>query len=186
MGFSLNALILVSTAYVSIFALTTGLIAPLQRAFVPDMSELIGLVFLPHGVRVLTFFFFGWRGILYLLPGSLAMWALSVYGHGQEGLHIAGTLISLISCYMGVALVSHLLPSQPATANPFSWRQIMIAGTVGSVANAAGLSALQHTSPSALIFTGYVMGDVIGLFIVLVILMFSFRTFDKVVQSWRR
>jgi hypothetical protein len=41
--------------------------------------------------------FFGGMGLTYLFPAAFFMWALMVYGGGQNGYHVAGTAISLIS-----------------------------------------------------------------------------------------
>lgn len=185
MGFSVSALLVVSGAYICAFALTAGLITPLQQATLPGVSHFVSLMFLPHGVRVLAFFFFGWRGLVYLLPGSLAMWALSATSDHLDELHVAGTAISLLSCYIGVVLTTHFL-SSASSGRLFSWPQIMVAGTIGSVANAAGLSALHHSTPSMTLFLAYIMGDVLGLFVLLFALMFVFRAAEGLIRKWPR
>ncbi len=63
---SLYTLSLISVAYIIMFSLTFGFIFPLQQVLFSGVSAQIGLLFLPHGVRVLTLYFYGWRGMLYL------------------------------------------------------------------------------------------------------------------------
>jgi hypothetical protein len=186
MGFSIRSLVVVTAAYVASFGLVNGLIAPVQNAVFPAVPPVLSLIFLPHGVRILTFFFFGGMGLIYLFPAAFSMWALMVYGAGQNGYHIAGTAISLISCYIGVALARHFFIRIWTCASLFSWQQIMVAGLIGSIGNAAGLSLLQFSAPSPMIFSAYIIGDITGLFLVLVVLMGSFRLFDRETAKSRR
>lgn len=186
MGFSMQALAVVTAAYLVSFGLVSWLIAPVQNAVFPSIPPMLSLIFLPHGVRILTFFFFGRMGFIYLFPVAFSMWALMVYGAGHNGYHIAGTAISLISCYIGVLLVRHSFQRLRASAPLFSWQQIMVAGLIGSIGNAAGLSLLQFSTPGPIIFSAYIIGDITGLFLVLLVLMGSFRLFDRVTAKSRR
>ena len=64
-------LLIVSVAYIVTFSLTFGFVFPLQQLLLSGISTQVGLLFLPHGVRVLTLYFYGWRGMFYLLPVEL-------------------------------------------------------------------------------------------------------------------
>lgn len=178
MRFSMQAMGVVTTAYIGSFIVMNVLISPVQKALFPGLPALVSLVFLPHGVRILTFYFCGWMGLIYLLPGAFLMWILVVFGAGLNGYHIAGTAVSLISCYAGVILARHFFKRLWASSARFSWQQIMMAGTIGSIGNAAGLSLLQFSAPGPMIFSAYLFGDIAGLFLVLVFLMGAFRIFD--------
>ncbi|ARU00907.1 hypothetical protein [Yoonia vestfoldensis] len=183
MRFSMQAMVVVTTAYIGSFIVMNLLISPVQKAVFPELPAVVSLVFLPHGVRILTFYFCGWMGLIYLLPGAFLMWMLMVFGSGLNGYHIAGTAISLLSCFIGVAMARHFFERLWVSSARFSWQQIMVAGVLGSIGNAAGLSLLQFSAPSPMIFSAYVIGDISGLFLVLVFLMGSFRIFDRLTAN---
>ena len=66
--------IIVSIAFVTASSLTLGFVFPLQTMLFSGSILEIGLLFLPHGVRILAFYFFGWKAILYLMPASYLFW----------------------------------------------------------------------------------------------------------------
>lgn len=183
MRFSMQAMVVVTTVYIGSFIVMNLLILPVQKAVFPELPAVVSLVFLPHGVRVLTFYFCGWLGLIYLLPGAFSMWMLMVFGAGLNGYHIAGMAISLLCCFIGVATARHVFQRLRVSSVQFSWQQIMFAGVLGSIGNAAGPSLLQFSAPSPMIFSAYVVGDISGLFLVLVFLIGSFRLFDRLTAN---
>ena len=72
----LQRLVVVSISFVIASSLTLGLVFPLQAMLLSGSKLEIGLLFLPHGVRILAFHFFGWKAILYLMPTSYLFWLL--------------------------------------------------------------------------------------------------------------
>lgn len=76
--------LIVSVVYIVTFSLTFGFVLPLQQLLFSGVSTQVSLLFLPHGVRVLTLYFYGWRGMFYLLPVSYLMILLSVEQTGQD------------------------------------------------------------------------------------------------------
>ena len=74
----LHTFLIVSVAYILTFSLTFGFAFPLQQLLFSGVSTQVSLLFLPHGVRVITLYFYGWRGVFYLLPASYLMILLSV------------------------------------------------------------------------------------------------------------
>ena len=71
---------LVFVGYTAAYTFTLGFIYPMQKIILPENSLLASVLFLPHGVRALAFFFFGLKAALYLLPAHYAMWFISVHG----------------------------------------------------------------------------------------------------------
>jgi hypothetical protein len=96
--------VVVSVGYISAYTITSGLVMPLQKIFAPQLPVVFSLLFLPHGIRVLAVYFLGWRGILYLIPCSYLMWAISVYGSSID-LAILSPLASLSVVYVAVRMV---------------------------------------------------------------------------------
>ena len=138
------------------------------------------LLFLPHGVRILTLYFYGWRGMLYLLP---ACWLMVILSENQTGWSLLSPIVSLPCCYLGVQCVRILFSDTVSVsfANK-DWKLMFWGGVLGSVFNGFGLTLLNQTykstvDNSALLLevTGFVVGDVLGLLFCLVSIVYLFR-----------
>ena len=171
---TLTTFVIVSFAYIISYSLTSGFVYPIQTTLLPDVSEKTGLLFLPHGVRIIAVYYLGWKAILFLLPSTYLMWYLSVYGNGLD-LNVYQSVVSLISCYLGVKLTELIAFVKPSTLDLAAWKYLIIAGVIGSLFNGIGLTALQHEAEFAWNVLGYVIGDVAGLFASLLILMYVFK-----------
>ena len=165
--------LVVSVAYITAFSLTLGFIFPLQSMLLSDFQLEIGLLFLPHGVRVLAFYFLGWWAILYLLPASYLFLILTNYS-GAE-LNSMSPVVSLIACYLGykIATFLPLLGERAFTLN--LWKFLLFAGAISSFANGVALSVLQHQGAEIVSVMGYLIGDISGLIVCFLILMYAFR-----------
>lgn len=135
------------------------------------MGAFYALLFLPHGVRVLTFYFFGWMGYVYLLPASLLMWAISNYS-GQNALLFMSFLTAMVSCHIGVILVKYLFEADDRLgAFTYSWRNVLIAGIVGSLLNSVSQTWLYESDLEMQSLLGYFIGDVTGQFALMLIIL---------------
>jgi hypothetical protein len=145
-----------------------------------NVPAYIGLFFLPHGVRVLTLYFYGWRGMFYLLPASLLMLILS---ENQTGWSLLSPIVSIPCCYLGVQLVRILSSDTISVSFAIKdWKLMFWGGVVGSVFNGFGLTLLNQTykstvDNSALLLEvmGFVVGDVLGLVFCLISIVYFFR-----------
>ena len=169
-----GAFSIVTIAYISAYAITSGLIEPLQSHFIPNVSQLIGLLFLPHGVRVFCFFFYGIRGFFYTLPAAYLTWYVALL-QLEVPFHFLSPIISLISCYVGVLVTRKIFRKTSYSKSMSSWKIITVAGVIGSFLNGVGLSFLNEGTNISLSVLGYMLGDMAGLFICMVIVMYLFR-----------
>lgn len=167
----LTTFLVVSVAYIISYALTSGFVYPLQTTLLPHVSEKTGLLFLPHGIRIIAMYYLGWRAILYLLPASYLMWFLSVYGNGVN-IGVYQPIMSLVACYTGVKLTEFIFSVRPRVLNLAAWKYLIIAGFFGSVFNGIGLTSLDRDKEFAWNVLGYVIGDVAGLLTGLLALMY--------------
>jgi hypothetical protein len=165
--------LIVSIVYIVAFSLTLGFVVPLQKLLLANIPISISVLFLPHGVRVLTYYFYGWRGVLYLLPAAYLMLYLS----NSSGLSIApiAPLISLISCYVGYLAGSLIIKEKSAPFSKNRWRFFLTVGLTSSVANAIGQSILHNPTEISLSISGYVIGDMAGLMVAFYVLIMVFR-----------
>jgi hypothetical protein len=174
------ALLIVSVAYIVTFSLTFGFVFPLQQLLLSGISTQVGLLFLPHGVRVLTLYFYGWRGMLYLLPSSYLMTLLSVE---QTGIDLLAPIVSLVCCYFGIQAIRLVFSDTISVSlKRQDWKLMVLGGVAASIFNGLGLSLLDHrqdnvVSNSTKFFEvlGYVTGDVLGLVVCLAFVVYSFR-----------
>ena len=174
MNNTLTTFVLLSGAYIISHALTAGFVSPLQSTFLAGVSNKIGLLFLPHGVRIIAIYYYGWRAILLLLPASYLMWFLTVYG-GEIGLSLYAPIVSLVACWLGVTLAKVIFEDKSKMLDVSAWKFLIVAGAAGSLLNGIGLSFLQHDSQVGLSILGYMIGDVAGLFASLLLLIYVFR-----------
>jgi hypothetical protein len=171
---TLTTFVIVSFAYIISYALTTGFVSPLQSTFLAGVSDKIGLLFLPHGVRIIAIYYYGWRAILLLIPASYLMLFLTVYG-GEIGLSLYAPIVSLVACWIGVTLAKVIFEERSKMLDISAWKFLIVAGAAGSLLNGISLSFLQHDSQIGLSILGYMIGDVAGLFASLLILIYVFR-----------
>jgi hypothetical protein len=173
-------LLIISDAYIVTFSLTFGFVFPLQQLLLSGVSTQVGLLFLPHGVRVLTLYFYGWRGMLYLLPSSYLMTLLSVE---QTGIDLLAPIVSLVCCYFGIQAIRLVFSDTISVSlKRQDWKLMVLGGVAASIFNGLGLSLLDHrqdnvVSNSTKFFEvlGYVTGDVLGLVVCLAFVVYSFR-----------
>lgn len=162
-----------SLAYVLAFFTTFEVLMPVQALFFPDFENRASLLFLPHGVRVLAAWLLGWRSVVALLPGVFAVF-LYIAGWGTfEPSRIAAIVIAITV----PAATFHLLrllgwDLSPAKRRP-CWPCIMIVGLVISLV-ASTLTNYAFGSPPEE-YIAYLIGDVFGLFFLMLILMLIFR-----------
>lgn len=164
---------ILSIAYITAYSLNLGFFMPLQEILAPNFSKLVSLIFLPHGIRVLAFVFYGWKATIYLIPGVYLMWFLSVFGN-NVGLNIFAPIVSLAACWVGCIVARYILVTKPSLETPLSWKSTVLMGFLATVLNGTGLSLL-HNQSLSLDLLGYMIGDMLGLAITLLILMLIFR-----------
>lgn len=172
--------LIVSVVYIVTFSLTFGFVFPLQQLLFSGVSTQVGLLFLPHGVRVLTLYFYGWRGMFYLLPVSYLMILLSVDQTGQD---LLAPVVSLVCCYFGMQFIRLVfLDTKSVSLKPQDWKLMVLGGVAASIFNGLGLALLDHGQESVVANStkffevlGYVIGDVLGLVICLIFMVYLFR-----------
>jgi hypothetical protein len=171
----IGTFVLLSLVYIISCCLTMGLVMPLQKMLFGSLSINIGVLFLPHGIRILAFYYHGWRAIFYLLPASYLMVILS----NQIGtsLHWSTPIAGLLSCYAGFYVASFIIGSQNRFPSVRSWKFLVFAGFLSSLCNGLVLSSIQYDDVFITSVVGYIFGDMLGLITCLLLLMYGFRLF---------
>lgn len=171
--------LIVSVAYFAVFFLTFELLIPVQNAFFPAFPSHASLLFLPHGVRVLSAWLLGWRSVIALAPGVFLAF-LSIAGTGTFepsrllAILIATTIPALV--FQTLKLFRWDLSPQP-DKRP-CWSCVMAAGAlISAISSALTNLAFGSAAPD---YLAYLIGDFFGLFFLMLILMLIFRA-----QRWR-
>lgn len=167
-------------AYVLSHGITALLITPLQERVVPEITVFASLVYLPHGVRVLSTWLCGWRAVLPLLIGSVIADFLFTPVEIRDLLHtviIQSWLIGVLCAPLAFELLRRL--GAPADPRALTWRWLLVAGIVASVINSLGqtyvFSGLMKASEVIPVVLLYALGDVVGLAVAALALMAIFR-----------
>ena len=166
-------LLIVSVAFIIAFSLTLGFVFPLQRILLANVPITISLLFLPHGVRVLAFYFYGWKAIFYILPASLLMTYLSA----RNGVPLAlpSAVVSTVACYVGYRLCTLIMSDDGSNFGKHKWKFFLFVGAVSSVVNGAALSVYKGVENPFTTTLGYVIGDMAGLMLAFYMLIIAFR-----------
>lgn len=166
----------VSTAYIAAFLVTSFVLYPLQLKAVPEFESYAILVYLPHGVRVLSAWLLGWRSVLALAPGAIIANYYEFDQASWDSNHIMVFLIGIIvaalafSLFRVVGVNAYAMPDRMPR-----WQTVMAVGVLASALNAVLTNLVLGTF--AIDFLAYLVGDVFGLFSLLLLLILVFRHF---------
>ncbi|WP_264212673.1 hypothetical protein [Leisingera thetidis] len=169
--------------YVICHGLTAWAVTPVQNLFLPDITVFASLAYLPHGVRVLSVWLFGWKAILPLAAGALLSEALFTAANVRqlmEPVLLESVAVGAVSAFAAFEIAWlfgwNLYSGQ---SRRIAWTGLLAIGALASVINSMGQSVVF----SGLIFPGdqlpvmavYAAGDLIGLAVCMVALMLIFR-----------
>jgi hypothetical protein len=165
--------VIVSIAFIVASSLTLGFVIPVQGLLSQYAIPEIGLIFLPHGIRVIAFHYLGWKAVLHMIPASYLFWALSNTS-GSE-LDVLSPIVSMVACYIGFLGATVVVNKEDIGNKISTWKYFVLAGATSSVVNGLALSWLQFADTPLSALVGYVVGDTLGLAVCLVVLMYVFR-----------
>lgn len=153
---------------------------PIQQKIFPTLNGLVALVYLPFGIKIISAFFEGWRSMLYLAPGVVIANALFI----QMPFTNWSTYLTLLFSYGMAPTVFKLLDwfkadgAHTLTASQ-AWRTLVLGGAISSMTISFLVHALWHDAIAQnIIFHSmfeFIVGDMLGLAVVLTVLMAVFR-----------
>ncbi len=173
-GSFLTELAITSLSYILASFVTFKIIAPVQDLFFPQFPSRASLLFLPHGVRVLSAWLLGWRAVPALAPGVFIVFAFLVGPTALEPSRLAAMAIAVTSAPLVFWVMSQLgWDASPRPDRMPCLICVMAAGVVSSVMIALLTNLVLGTGLED--FVAYFIGDFFGLFFLMMILMFVFR-----------
>ncbi|WP_235962957.1 hypothetical protein [Ruegeria haliotis] len=151
---------------------------PLQNMFFPEYPSRASLLFLPHGVRVLSAWLLGWRAIFALLPGVFLVFAVL----GGADVFLQSRLMAIVIAVTTAPAVFYVLKWVgwdlfPRPDRKPCWICVMGVGVITSIL-VSGLTNLAFNSATAE-YIAYLIGDISGLFFLMLGLYFAFRFTDS-------
>ena len=165
-----GAFIIISVAYIASYTLVAGFIAPLQGLILPTFTTSISLLFLPHGIRVLAAYYYGWKALPLLLPSMYLMWFITVYASNIP-LHPLSPLLSGIACIIAVKFIfkniKYMIEKE--------WKLLLFSGLIGSFLNGLSHSFLVHKSFLTTSLIGYTIGDILGQILLTIMVIYILK-----------
>ncbi len=169
LGFAISAI------YIWTYFLMATVVLPLEQALLP--STVMSILFLPHGVRVLAAWLYGWRSVLYLLPGAL-LCNLHFAGARAFDAHILfGTAASLIAAPLAFSIGRWLGGAALLKVGAVRVPMLLAVGVAASVFNLLALRLAYGLNPTE----GMVIliGDTLGLLASLGLLWAGLKVFAR-------
>lgn len=168
--------LVVSAAFIGAFFVTMYWILPVQAVYTPELAAHASLLFLPHGVRVLSAWLLGWRSVILIAPASLYAHWLNFGADGFSAIGITGAMSGVVCAALSFWALAKLgMDFRISSKHSVNWRDVMQAGCFASIINTVGMSLVfdQNAATAA----GYFIGDISGMFACLLILMLAFKAF---------
>ncbi|MCF6432129.1 hypothetical protein [Leisingera sp. MMG026] len=173
----------ITAAYVICHGLTAWAVTPVQNMFLPEITVFASLIYLPHGVRVLSVWLFGWRAVLPLACGAFLSELMFTSANVQqlmEPVLLQSIAVGAFAAFAGFEIAWlfgwDLYAGQ---VRRIAWTGLLAVGALASVINSLGqsvvFSGLIFPRDQLPVMAVYAAGDLIGLAVCMVALMLIFR-----------
>ena len=169
---------LVTLAFIISTSIVEAVIHPIQNMYMPIITPFAALIYLPHGVRIITAWLYGAWSIPYIFFGTLIADLLIRGTANPETI-----LITALVCYASFELFKWMGLDMYKMKNVKSthlWRSLMMVTLLSSV-----LSSILHNMvlqsqilPENALQTmlAYMVGDVFGTLVLFLITMFMSKS----------
>ncbi len=170
---------IISAAYAITYLITATLLSGVLIGVSADPTASASLIFLPHGVRIIAAWLYGWRATIYILPGAYITHLARIHDdHSLSLSDLLGPAFGVLCaslCFSGLACLGHDLRFD--ASNRTNWRDILLVGALASIINSAGTNLVYGNGLE--VTAAYFIGDILGMIAVMLVLMFSFRLHRK-------
>ncbi|MCA0920452.1 hypothetical protein [Pseudooceanicola nanhaiensis] len=179
----LQSFAVVGVAYILAHGLTAFLITPVQMRLLPEITSFASLIYLPHGVRVLSTWLLGRIAFIPLAMGAFLselLFTPAEFSTAWEPhilLSIAVGAASSIVAFEVLRLAGRNLYAGQSYRVHWTW--LLVVGGLASVLNSIGQAVVFSGSLLSGQFAGvllvYALGDLCGLVVTTLALMLVFR-----------
>ena len=174
---------IIIAAYVLCHGLTALVVTPVQSIVLPEITVFASLVYLPHGVRVLATWILGWKAVPALVAGvsiSAWIWSPSEDLNFLEPALAGGILVGSASAFVAFEIARLVgINVYLGGSRRLKWKGLIAVGALSSVVNSLGqtlvYSGIIDLEKVIGVWAVYAIGDLVGLIVCMVVLMFVFR-----------
>jgi hypothetical protein len=186
--FFLHWFVLIFLAYLGLVSVQNLVIMPIETMLVERNVALVSLLYLPHAVRVLGAWMVGPKSILALIPVSIIAYFVTRPDTGPSTQ--ADIIIPMIGALCAPVAFELMrvfrIDVYPKSTGVISWRTLVFAGLFSSIINSffstlflEGRFPIEDTFD---VLTRFIIGDVMGLVLVLLILVGLLKTSRRFVR----
>lgn len=180
----LNEFAVIFAAFITAYALVRFVVAPVQHYFISTNVMMGSLLFIPHGIRALAVWLCGVRAILPLilaeLLGGLFLWQPDVGSSVLLGSSMVGGLCVYLTFELFRLAGIELRPDGKDSALT-NWKSLILLASIASVFNSIGkqifFGGLAPLADELLILAMFWIGDTVGTFACLLLLIGIRRRF---------
>ena len=187
--FFLHWFVLIFLTYLGLVTVQYLVIMPIETMMVERNVALVSLLYLPHAVRVLGAWMVGPKSILALIPASICGYFFMM--RPDTGAFTSADfiipMIGALCAPVAFELMRFVrIDVYPKSTGVISWRTIVFAGLLSSIVNSffstlflEGRFPIEDTFD---VLTRFIIGDVMGLVIILLILIGLLKAFRRFVS----
>ena len=180
-----NELAVIFISFVLAFALVDFVVAPIQHQFVSSSVMAGSLLFIPHGIRVLAVWLCGVRAIFPLIAaeflGAIFLWQPDVGLDVLLGSSMVGGLCVYLTFEVFRLAGIEMRPDGKDSALT-NWKSLILLASIASVFNSIGkqifFGSLAPLTDEVLILAMFWIGDTLGTFACLLLLIGIRRRFQ--------
>ena len=176
---------LIFLTYLGLVAFQHLIIMPIETMMVERNVAVVSLLYLPHAVRVLGAWMVGPKSVLALIPASICVYFATRPDTGP--LTPADFVIPMVGALCAPVALELMrfvqIDVYPKSTGVISWRTLVFAGLLSSIINSffstlflEGRFPIEDTFD---VLTRFVIGDVMGLVVVMLLLLGSLKVFRR-------
>ena len=183
--FFLHWFVLIFLTYFGLIAVQHLVIMPIETMMVKRNVTFVSLLYLPHAVRVLGAWMVGPKSVLVLIPASICGYFVIRPDTGP--LTQADFIIPMVGALCAPIAFELMrvvrIDVYPKSTGVISWRTLVFAGLLSSIINSffstlflEGRFPIEETFD---VLTRFIIGDVMGLVVVLLVLVVLLKVFRR-------
>ena len=183
--FFLHWFVLIFLTYIGLIAVQYLVIMPIETMMVKRNVAFVSLLYLPHAVRVLGAWMVGPKSVLALIPASICVYfAMRPDTSPLTPSDFVIPMIGALCAPVALELMRFVqIDVYPKSTGVISWRTLVFAGLFSSIINSffstlflEGRFPIEDTFD---VLTRFIIGDVMGLVIVLLLLLGLLKLFRR-------
>ena len=184
----LHWFVLIFLSYLGLIAVQYLVIMPIETMMVKRNVAFVSLLYLPHAVRVLGAWIVGPKSVLALIPASICVYFVTRPDTGS--LTQADFIIPMVGALCAPVAFELMrivrIDVYPKSTGVISWRTLVFAGLLSSIINSffstlflEGRIPIEDTFN---VLTRFIIGDVMGLVVILLLLIGLLKVFRRFVS----